>query len=56
MDYMGRALSFSWRYPHWWWGAFRGVIRRCIANAVADYGMGIQANERFNHCADDHRN
>ncbi|HZE42683.1 MAG TPA: glycosyltransferase family A protein [Steroidobacteraceae bacterium] len=32
---LGRALSFSWRYPHWWWGAFRGVIRRCIANAVA---------------------
>jgi glycosyltransferase involved in cell wall biosynthesis len=29
------ALSFSWRYPGWWWSAFRGVIRRIIPNAVA---------------------
>jgi hypothetical protein len=31
----GRALSFSWRFPHWWWAAFRGVIRCIIPNAVA---------------------
>jgi glycosyltransferase involved in cell wall biosynthesis len=31
----GQALSFSWRFPHWWWAAFRGVIRRIIPNAVA---------------------
>jgi glycosyltransferase involved in cell wall biosynthesis len=32
---LGHALSFSWRYPHWWWAAFRGVIRRIIPDAVA---------------------
>jgi glycosyltransferase involved in cell wall biosynthesis len=21
------ALAFSWRYPHWWWGAFKRVAR-----------------------------
>ncbi len=29
------ALSFSWRYPRWWWAAIRGVIRRLIPSTVA---------------------
>ncbi len=29
------AVSFSWRYPQWWWALLRGVIRRLIPNAVA---------------------
>jgi glycosyltransferase involved in cell wall biosynthesis len=29
------ALSFSWRYPQWWWAACRGAIRRAMPNAVA---------------------
>ena len=29
------AMTFSWRYPHWWWAAVRGVIRSLIPNAVA---------------------
>jgi glycosyltransferase involved in cell wall biosynthesis len=31
---LSHALSFSWRYPHWWWAAARGTIRRVIPNAV----------------------
>ena len=32
---LGHALSFSWRYPQWWWAVFRGVIRSVVPNAVA---------------------
>jgi glycosyltransferase involved in cell wall biosynthesis len=32
---LGHALSFSWRYPQWWWAASRGVIRRLFSGAVA---------------------
>jgi glycosyltransferase involved in cell wall biosynthesis len=28
------ALSHCWRYPHWWWAACRGIIRRFLPNAV----------------------
>ena len=28
------ALSYSWRYPQWWWTACMGAIRRVIPNAV----------------------
>ena len=31
---LSHALSFSWRYPRWWWAAFRGVVRRLIPTAV----------------------
>lgn len=31
---LSHAASFSWRYPRWWWAAFRGVVRRLIATAV----------------------
>jgi glycosyltransferase involved in cell wall biosynthesis len=31
---LGHALSFSWRYPQWWWAALKGSIRRLIPNAL----------------------
>ncbi len=32
---IGQALSFSWRFPRWWWAALRGVARQVIQNTVA---------------------
>lgn len=31
---LSHALSFSWRYPRWWWAAFRGVVRRLMPTAL----------------------
>jgi glycosyltransferase involved in cell wall biosynthesis len=27
---LGRSLSFSWRYPRWWYGAAKAVARACF--------------------------
>ena len=29
-----RASSFSWRYPQWWWGALKGVVRSIVPQAL----------------------
>jgi glycosyltransferase involved in cell wall biosynthesis len=29
-----RASSFSWRYPQWWWGALKGIVRSLIPQAM----------------------
>jgi glycosyltransferase involved in cell wall biosynthesis len=31
----GHGLAFSWRFPRWWWAAFRGAIRRLIPRTAA---------------------
>ena len=28
------ALSFSWPYPRWWWGAIKRIVRPAVPNAV----------------------
>jgi glycosyltransferase involved in cell wall biosynthesis len=32
---LARALSFSWRYPRWWWGAFIRILRPLVPDSVA---------------------
>jgi glycosyltransferase involved in cell wall biosynthesis len=32
---LGRALPFSWRYPEWWWGAFKRIIRPTVPDMLA---------------------
>jgi glycosyltransferase involved in cell wall biosynthesis len=32
---LGRALPFSWRYPNWWWGAFKRIIRPTVPDILA---------------------
>jgi glycosyltransferase involved in cell wall biosynthesis len=29
-----RASSFAWRYPHWWWGALKVIVRPIIPRAM----------------------
>ncbi len=29
-----RALPFSWRYPNWWWGALKRIVRPSVPNAL----------------------
>jgi len=31
---LGRALSFSWPYPRWWWGAFKRILRPAVPDAL----------------------
>jgi hypothetical protein len=31
---LAHALPFSWRFPGWWWGAIKRIVRRAIPNAV----------------------
>jgi glycosyltransferase involved in cell wall biosynthesis len=33
---VGKSLSFSWRYPRWWYGAARAVARACLARPRHD--------------------
>lgn len=28
------AASFSWRYPKWWWGALKGIVRPMVPQAL----------------------
>jgi glycosyltransferase involved in cell wall biosynthesis len=30
---LGKASAFSWRYPRWWWGALKVVVRPLIPKA-----------------------
>jgi|SRR5882724_3182944 len=29
-----RAWIFSWRYPRWWWGALKGIVRPVVPQAL----------------------
>jgi teichuronic acid biosynthesis glycosyltransferase TuaG len=30
------AIPFSWRYPHWWWGALKRVVRPVVPERLID--------------------
>jgi glycosyltransferase involved in cell wall biosynthesis len=34
LSVLGRALAFSWRYPPWWWGAIKRVVRPAVPAAL----------------------
>jgi glycosyltransferase involved in cell wall biosynthesis len=34
LSILRKALAFSWRYPSWWWGALKRVVRPAVPNVL----------------------